>query len=90
MTTFKLQLSRDRAQNYRTPPAVGRFRRTKTVIGALLGTSAVIGFMFAALLLGSVIATFLVILVVVAITVASIKLIIRHFRGKRVTSGLSQ
>jgi hypothetical protein len=58
--------------------AAGRLGRMKAVVVALLLASAFIGFLIAALLLGSILAVGLVILIAVALTVALFKAAIRR------------
>jgi hypothetical protein len=60
--------------------AAGRLSRVKAVVVALLLASAFIGFLIAALLLGSILAVGLVILIAVALTVALFKAAIRRPR----------
>ncbi len=83
MTRFQIIRSQDTnpdAHEILSPPR--RFWRLKAALATGLMASAVVGFVLAALFLGSIIAALLVIVVVIVSMVVAIKAVIRH--GARV------
>ena len=80
MTRFQIIRSQDTnpdSHEILSPP-LRRFWRLKAALATVLMGSAVVGFVLAALFLGSVIASLLVILVLIVSVVAAIKAVVRH------------
>ena len=80
MTRFQIIRSQDTnpdSHEILSPPP-RRFWRLKAALATVLMGSAVVGFVLAALFLGSVTASLLVILVLIVSVVAAIKAVVRH------------